>query len=126
VQRFGNSRRRFLAILAVASAGGLAALGPAPGQVPRGMPKPPPPPAEPRDQDQENSRSLDSESAKRARLLKTEKDFREGVERLYSLAAELRDEVHLAPSTGVFSVRMYKKTAEIEKLAKQLKGNAKG
>jgi hypothetical protein len=125
VHQRGNSRRRFLTILAVASAGGLAALGAAPGQVPRGMPKPPPT-AEPRDQDQENPRSLDSEAAKRTRLRQTEKDFREGVERLYSLAAELRDEVHLAPSTGVFSVRMYKKTAEIEKLAKQLKGNAKG
>jgi hypothetical protein len=124
VQQFGNSRRRFLTILAVASAGGLAAPGPTPGQVPRGMPKPPPP-AEPRDQDQENPPSLNSEAAKRGRL-KTEKDFREGVERLYALAAELREEVHLAPSTGVFSVRMYKKTAEIEKLAKQLKANAKG
>jgi hypothetical protein len=123
VQQFANSRRRFLTILAVASAGGLAALGPTPRQVPRGMPKPPPP-AEPRDQ--ENPPSLESGAAKRARLLKTEQDFREGVERLYSLAAELREEVHLAPSTGVFSVRMYKKTAEIEKLAKQLKGNAKG
>ena len=55
-----------------------------------------------------------------------EKEFRDGVERLYTLTGELRDEVQNTPTAEVLSVRMYKKTEEIEKLAKLLKGKAKG
>jgi hypothetical protein len=48
------------------------------------------------------------------------------VERLYQLTGELRDEVLKTTTADVLSVRMYKKTEEIEKLAKQLKAKAKG
>jgi hypothetical protein len=42
------------------------------------------------------------------------------------MAAELREELAKAPKMNVLSVHMYKKTEEIEKLAKQLKSKAKG
>ncbi len=64
-------------------------------------------------------------SARRA-LRESEREFRAGVERLYQLTGELRDEVQQTATSDVLSVRMYKKTEEIEKLAKQLKSKAKG
>jgi hypothetical protein len=66
------------------------------------------------------------QTARKALLLQNEKEFRAGVERLYELTGELRDEVQKTSTTDVLSVGMYKKTEEIEKLAKQLKGKAKG
>ena len=65
-------------------------------------------------------------AAKRARMQQDEKEFREGVERLYQLSGELREEVQKTATTEVLSVRMVKKTEEIEKLAKLLKNKAKG
>ena len=65
-------------------------------------------------------------AAKRARLQQNEKEFREGVDRLYQLTGELREEVQKTPTTDVLSMRMVKKTEEIEKLAKVLKAKAKG
>jgi hypothetical protein len=65
-------------------------------------------------------------AAKRAQLAKNEKEFREGVERLYQLSNELRDEVRQTTTTKVLSIHMYKQTQEIENLAKQLKIKAKG
>jgi len=64
-------------------------------------------------------------AAKRARLLENEKVFRVGVERLYQLTSELRDELQKTPTTEVFSLHIVKKTEEIEKLAKRLKSQAK-
>ena len=84
----------------------------------------PPPPAVP--QDHNTAQTRDPQVAKRALLLANEKEFRAGVERLYQLTGELRDEVRKSPTTDVMSVRMYKKTEEIEKLANSLKGKAKG
>lgn len=118
-----ETRRGFLA--SVAMLGSCLAAGNAwlaAQEKHRGMPNPPPP-AVPLDQ---NPQALDPQAAKRALLLKNEKDFRAGVERLYELTGELRDEVQNMPTTEVLSVRMYKKAEEIEKLAKQLKGKAKG
>jgi hypothetical protein len=92
----------------------------------RGSMPTPPPPAEPQDQDNQNSSPSNSQAAKRAILTQNEKDFRAGVDRLYQMTEELRDELQKTPDTEVFSVHMYKKTEEIEKLAKQLKSKAKG
>src|SRR2546422_807304 len=63
---------------------------------------------------------------KRAMLQQNEKEFREGVERLYQLTSELHEEVQKTATTDVLSVRMVKKTEQIEKLAKMLKNRAKG
>jgi alkyl sulfatase BDS1-like metallo-beta-lactamase superfamily hydrolase len=65
-------------------------------------------------------------AAKRSRFLQNEKEFREGVERLYQLTSDLHDELQKTVTTDVLSVRMVKKTEEIEKLAKLLKNKAKG
>jgi len=61
----------------------------------------------------------------RARLLQNEKEFREGVERLYQLTSGLRDELQKTPTANVFSVHLVKQTEAIEKLAKRLKSQAK-
>src|SRR5260370_30079034 len=53
-------------------------------------------------------------------------NFRAGVERLYELTSELRHEVQKTVTSDVLSIRMCKKTEEIEKLVKQIKSKAKG
>ena len=65
-------------------------------------------------------------AAKRAQLKKNAEEFRNGVEELYKLTGELREAVRNTETTDVLSVRTYKKTEQIEKLAKQLKSKAKG
>jgi hypothetical protein len=64
-------------------------------------------------------------AAKRARLLENEKEFRQGVERLYQLTSDLRNELEKTPTADVFSLRIVKETEEIEKLAKSLKSRAR-
>ncbi len=73
-----------------------------------------------------NAAQLEPKAAKAAMLLQNEKEFREGVEQLYMLVNELKEEVEKTATTDVLSVRMYKKAHEIEKLAKQLKNKVKG
>jgi hypothetical protein len=89
-------------------------------------PPPPPKPAQTRNPAEIHSDPAATAAAKRARLLQNEKEFREGVERLYQLTSDLRDELQKTMTTDVLSVRMVKKTEEIEKLAKVLKNKAKG
>lgn len=72
-----------------------------------------------------HSNPAEAAAARRARLLENEKEFREGVERLYQLTSGLRDELQKTPTTEVFSLRIVKRTEEIEKLAKRLKSQAK-
>lgn len=72
-----------------------------------------------------HSNPAEAAAARRARLLENEKEFREGVERLYQLASGLRDELQKIPTAEVFSLQIVKKTEEIEKLAKRLKSQAK-
>lgn len=86
----------------------------------------PPAPADPGVQDTDASQDTNQQAAKRAMAARNEKEFREGVEKLYQMASELKDELAQSPRMNVLSVRMYKKTEEIEKLAKQLKSKAKG
>jgi hypothetical protein len=93
-------------------------------QMPHKMPVPPPSAQE--DADKNNAPKSDAQAVRKLQLAQNEKEFREGVERLYQLTGELRDAVQKTPTTAVLSIRMYKKTEEIEKLAKQLKTKAKG
>lgn len=72
-----------------------------------------------------HSNPAEAAAANRARLVENEKEFRESVERLYQLASGLRDELQKTPTTEVFSLRILKKTEEIEKLAKRLKSQVK-
>ena len=89
-------------------------------------PPPPPQPAEIPNPAGIHPNPQASAAAKRSRLRQEEKEFREGIERLYQLTGELREEVQKTATTDVLSMRMVKKTEEIEKLAKQLKNKAKG
>jgi hypothetical protein len=89
-------------------------------------PPPPPQPAETPNPAEMHSNPRAAAAAKRARMQQNEKEFREGVERLYQLSGELREEVQKTTTTEVLSVHMVKKTEEIEKLAKLLKNKAKG
>ena len=87
-----------------------------------------PDPPQPAEKQNPAAATLDDSNrpSPRKLLLQNEREFRAGVERLYQLASELRDEVQKTVTTEVLSLRMYKKTEEIERLAKQLKSKAKG
>jgi hypothetical protein len=109
-----KSRRGFVKALTVMAS--FLAAGSALGQTQirkPTLPKPPTP-GDPQEKDKTADAS-DLKAMKRA-----------GVERLYQLSSELRDEMQKTSTTNVLSVRMYKKTEEIEKLAKQLKSKARG
>ncbi len=120
-----ETRRVFVATMA-AAAGLLAAEDGWPFAQYPPTPPPPPQPAETPNPAEIHSNPQATAAAKRAMLRRNEKEFREGVERLYQLTGELREEVQNTATTDVLSVRMVKKTEEIEKLAKLLKTRAKG
>jgi heme oxygenase len=98
------------------------ALGQTPGKPT--FPKPPTP-GDPQEKNKTADAS-DLKAMKRAAMVRNEKEFRAGVERLYQLSGDLREEMQKTTTTNVLSVQMYKKTEEIEKLAKRLKNLAKG
>ena len=115
--------RRVLVLAMAAAAGFLAGED---GWPFAQYPPTPPPPAETPNPAEIHSNPQATAAAKRAWLQHNEKEFREGVERLYQLTGELREELQKTTTTEVFAVRMVKKTEEIEKLAKLLKNRAKG
>jgi len=118
-----ESRRNFFANLALLS--GSQAL-PRAISAAQNPPTPPPPPAPAQIPNAAEARPSPAEAAAmRARLLQNEKEFREGVERLYQLTSGLRDELQKTPTANVFSVHLVKQTEAIEKLAKRLKSQAK-
>jgi len=119
-----ETRRRF--VLALAAVAGCVSARESLlfAQRRRGFPDPPEP-AEKRNPATAAPDDVGHPSAKRA-LQENEREFRAGVDRLYQLTNELHDEVQKTATSDVLSIRMYKKTEEIEKLAKQLKSKAKG
>lgn len=120
-----ETRREFVLAMAVATGVMSAKEGWLFAQYPPTLP-PPPRPAETPNPAEIHSNPQAIAAAKRAMLQQNEKEFREGVERLYQLTSELHEEVQKTPTTEVLSVRMVKKTEQIEKLAKMLKNRAKG
>ena len=123
----GETRRRFLMALAAAASCSAAADGSVFGQVRGDKPFPnPPASAETQNPAEAQADKSDPQNAKRAALQENEREFRAGVTRLYQLAGELKQEVDKTLTREVFSVQLYKKTEEIEKIAKMLKGKAKG
>jgi hypothetical protein len=119
-----ETRRRFVIALAALCSSLAAQNTPLFAQRRRPMPDPPLPAESqvPAGGDAQASQ----QQARKALLLQNEKEFRAGVERLYQLTSDLRDEVKKTMTTEVLSIRMYKRTEEIERLAKQLKGKARG
>ncbi len=119
-----ESRRSF--VIGVAAAASVVGTMPTMLCVQRRIiPPPPPEPAEKGNPADVHSNPAASTAAKRALLLRNEKEFREGVERLYQLTSALREELQKTPTTDVFSLHIVKQTEEIEKLAKSLKSRAK-
>jgi hypothetical protein len=86
------------------------------------MPSPPPP--------AETELSVpDFSNARRARqevMQQHAKEFRDALASLSEHVSQLTLEMQQAHSSGIFSVKIYKQTSEIEHLAKQLKALAKG
>jgi hypothetical protein len=124
-----ETRRVFLAGFAAVgvftgAAGALFAGTPQKAAPP--FPKPPEPADQQNPAQQDAAGAKDADAAKRAALRQNATEFRAGVEKLYQMAGQLKDDVSNTPTMDVFSVQMYKRTAEIEKLAKQLKARAKG
>ena len=64
--------------------------------------------------------------AKKAVLEQHQKDIKKDIEKLYSLASELKNEVEKTDATVILSLALVKKAEEIEKLARQIKDHAKG
>jgi hypothetical protein len=120
-----ETRRSFLMTLAAAASALVAGNGIGFTQFPP-TPPPPPQPAQTRNPAEIRSDPRAVAAAKRAAMQQNEKEFREGIERLYKLTSDLREEVLNTKTTDVLSVHMIKKTEEIEKLAKLLKNKAKG
>ena len=120
-----ETRRVFVMAMA-AAAGFLAAEDGWPFAQYPPTPPPPPQPAEIPNSAEIRSNPQATAAAKRAWLKQNEKEFREGIERLYQLSSELREEVQKTTTTDVLCIRMVKKTEEIEKLARRLKNRAKG
>jgi hypothetical protein len=120
-------RRRFLTTLGTVASCWAVAETLALAQKKKNSPFPDPPePAETPSQAEINAAKHDSQSSKRAQLAQNEKEFRAEVDRLFQLTSQLKQEVDGTATMEVFSVQMYKRTEEIEKLAKQLKAKAKG
>jgi hypothetical protein len=121
-----NTRRNFLVTLAAAASWCAVIATPISGQKKRNpFPTPPQPAENQTPADTQNSKAA-SDSAKRAAMQQNEKEFRAEVDRLYQLVVELKREVDGTPTTDIFSVKMFKRTEEIEKVVKNLKARAKG
>ena len=76
--------------------------------------------------DDSNNTETNAHAANKAMLEQRQKDIKKEVEKLYKLASELKDEVEKTDATTTLSLPMVKKAEEIERLAKQIKDNAKG
>jgi len=116
------NRRTFLE--AMVPAGLLLLVGPAAGQKSYPIQQPgqgpivPPNPSLP----DTNNVPVDSKKILKANQQKIEED----VQKLYTLASELRDQVKSTDSASVLSLALMQKAEEVEKLAHQIRTLAKG
>ncbi|HEY8716169.1 MAG TPA: hypothetical protein VIM00_12385 [Candidatus Acidoferrum sp.] len=85
----------------------------------------PPLPGDPQQRDKVAT-PADPKVPQQAARHQREENFRAGVEKLYGLTGELREDLKHATAADVLSVKMYKRLQEIEKLAKQLESAVKG
>jgi hypothetical protein len=115
-----EARRDFLRALGATSA--LAMCGAmATTQRKRSYPEPPAPAG----QGDASASSSSAQAAQRAQLKLNEKEFRELLDSLYDQVTELKRDVDGTRTSQVFSVKVYKQTAEIERLAKKLRSLSK-
>ena len=122
------SRRRLLWMSSVAAVGWLASLAGSRAQNPvaNSRRRRRPDGSEDASDSPDSPNSPNTPNATKAILEERQKNIKKEVERLYDLASELKTEVERTDSTTVLSLAMLKKADEIEKLAKQIKDQAKG
>jgi len=65
-------------------------------------------------------------ATKKALLEQRQKDIKKDVEKLFDLATQLKAEVEKTDATTTLSLAMVRRAEEVEKLAHQIKENAKG
>jgi isopropylmalate/homocitrate/citramalate synthase len=82
----------------------------------------PPEAADPRQNVPENANIRPSV---RAVVQQHEKEFRDSLASLSERVSQLKEEIEQLHSADIFSVKIFKETSEIERLAKQLKTLAK-
>lgn len=119
------SRRKIVISIFGATVGLMAGapLYPAQQRSPQPMPSPNapnpnfPPGLDGPDQKQPDKKQMDRQN---------QAEVKAGVEKLYQLITELREQVQKSDSTSMLSLSVVKKAHEIEKLAKQVKDRAKG
>jgi len=87
----------------------------------RSMPSPP----EAADPKQNVPENANIRPSLRAVVQQHEKEFRDSLASLSERVSQLKEEVEQLHSANIFSVKIYKETSEIERLAKQLKTLAK-
>ena len=117
-----ETRREFAMALAAAAGCLVVPHGMVLAQKPARKPTPPPP----SDVVVEDAPLTDETAMKRAVMQQNAKEYREGVSRLFELASNLKEEVEKTRGAEVLSISVYRKTEEIEKLAKRLKSKVKG
>jgi hypothetical protein len=119
------SRRRLLLTFSVGLGGVFLRLQGAGAQAPTPTPRSRPVlPGTASDDDTPTNPNLPNPN--KTLLEERQKNIKKEVERLYQLASELKTQVEKTDATTTLSLIMLKKAEEIEKLAKQIKDNAKG
>ena len=114
-------RRDFLKL--IGSAGSLAVTAAVPGA--QGKHKFPDPPAPAEQGGETNGPQNDSQAGQRAQLKLNEKDFRDSLSSLFDRVSELKQDTDTMRTSQIFSVKVFKQTAEIERLAKKLRSLVK-
>ena len=121
-----DTRRAFLAGLAVTGAMGWTWLTAARAEQTSQSPATPRPPQDRSTPSDTTPDNPNMPSPEKRMLEENEKDIKKKVEKLYQLAAELKAEVDKTDSSKVLSLTMLKKTEEIEKLARDIRNRSKG
>jgi hypothetical protein len=84
-------------------------------------------PSSRRDRERDNEDpTLPAAATKKALLEQRQKDIKKDIEKLFDLATQLKTEVEKTDATNTLSLAMVRRAEEIEKLARQIKDNAKG
>jgi predicted RNase H-like nuclease (RuvC/YqgF family) len=65
-------------------------------------------------------------ATKKAQLEQRQKDIKKDIEKLFDLATQLKAEVEKTDATATLSMALVHRAEEVEKLAHQIKENAKG
>jgi hypothetical protein len=118
-------RREFVISAAVLLAAAISGSRGAFGQSRRKSLPDPPTPGDPKQRDKMADKT-NAQGSQQDVMRRREEDFRGGVEKLFQMTNDLREEVKTATTTDVLNVKMYKRVREIEKLAKQLESQVKG